>query len=62
MSFEDNCVVSLCGGEANLIHYMGRAMIRACALDGEYYIAKNEKDEVLGFCLWMPPGKEIFST
>lgn len=41
---------------------MARAMILACALDGEYYIATNDEDELVGYCLWMPPGKELFST
>ncbi|KAF8487759.1 hypothetical protein JB92DRAFT_2758829, partial [Gautieria morchelliformis] len=45
-----------------LLYYVARAMILACALDGEYYTAVNEENELVGFCLWMPPGKVIFST
>lgn len=62
MLLEDNCVLSLCGGESSLIFYMGRAMIRACAIDGEFYTAVNEENELLGYCLWMPPKKTIYST
>ncbi|KAF8514997.1 hypothetical protein JB92DRAFT_2811135 [Gautieria morchelliformis] len=63
MLMKDNTApLSLCGGEASLIYYLARGMILACALDGEYYIALNEENDLAGFCLWMPPGKVIFST
>ena len=62
LMFQDIAVLSLRGGEANLIYYMTRAMILACTLDGDYYTAVNEENELVGFCLWMPPGKVIFST
>jgi hypothetical protein len=62
LTSQDTAVLSLCGGEASLMHSLARAMIHACALDGEYYTATNEAEELVGFCLWMPPGKEIFST
>jgi hypothetical protein len=44
------------------MYLLARAMILACALDGEYYTAVSEENELVGFCLWMPPGKVIFST
>jgi hypothetical protein len=54
-------VVSLTGGDKSLLYPLACAMIRACALDGEYYVARAD-GELVGFCLWMPPGKDIFST
>jgi len=57
----DLALVSLTGGDPNLRYPLACAMIRACALEGEFYIAR-EDDELVGFCLWMPPGKQIFST
>lgn len=40
---------------------MARAMLKAGALTGEYYTAMDG-DELVGFTMWMPPGRDLFST
>ncbi|KAH8078064.1 hypothetical protein BXZ70DRAFT_689783 [Cristinia sonorae] len=59
---EDTALLSLCGGDPNLMEPLGQAMVRAGALEGEFYAATNEKDEVLGYVMTMPKGKVLFST
>lgn len=38
------------------------ALLRAGVLAGEYYEASNEEGELIGYTMWMPPGREMFST
>jgi hypothetical protein len=38
------------------------ALFRAGVLAGEYYEASNEEGELIGYTMWMPPGREMFST
>jgi hypothetical protein len=59
--FADTAALSLSGGDAKLMYPLACAMVRACALEGEYYVARDTSG-LVGFCLWMPPGNEIFST
>jgi hypothetical protein len=55
--------LSLSGGEAALIPEMARAILKAGIFAaGEYYTATNDKGEIVGFTMWMPPGQEMFST
>ncbi|KAI0340439.1 hypothetical protein BDW22DRAFT_1486269 [Trametopsis cervina] len=60
---EDVALKSLVGGEPEKIDGMGRAMLRAGILAGEYYEATDEKDgSLLGYLMTMPPGQDLFST
>ena len=60
---QDVAVLSLAGGEPALIPDMIRATLKAGIFAaGEYYTASNEKGEMVGFTMWMPPGQEMFST
>ncbi|KAF8662780.1 hypothetical protein AX14_007010 [Amanita brunnescens Koide BX004] len=60
---DDVAVLSLAGGEPALIPDMIRATLKAGIFAaGEYYTASNEKGEMVGFTMWMPPGQEMFST
>ncbi|KDR85989.1 hypothetical protein GALMADRAFT_132605 [Galerina marginata CBS 339.88] len=54
--------ISLSGGDKSLMKLQALAIIRAGAFAGEYYTATNSDGEVVGYALWMPPGKELFST
>ncbi|KAF8346127.1 hypothetical protein F5887DRAFT_884016, partial [Amanita rubescens] len=59
----DMAALSLSGGEAALIPELARAMLKAGIFAaGEYYTATNDKGEIVGFTMWMPPGQEMFST
>lgn len=42
--------------------YEALAILRAGVHSGEYYEATNDKGELVGYTMWMPPGNEIFST
>ncbi len=42
--------------------YQGLALLRVGSLYGEYYEATDDKGNLLGFTMWMPPGQEMFST
>lgn len=59
---KDLGAVSLAGGEISLMKYEALAILRAGVHSGEYYEATNENGELVGYTIWMPPGKEIFST
>jgi len=60
---QDIAALSLSGGEAALIPEMARAILKAGIFAaGEYYTATNDKGEIVGFAMWMPPGQEMFST
>jgi len=54
--------ISLSGGDKSLMKLQALAIIRAGAFAGEYYTATNSDGELVGYALWMPPGKELFST
>ena len=41
---------------------MIRAMLRAGALEGEYYIATDDAGTFVGYTMWMPPGRDLFGT
>ncbi|THU95813.1 hypothetical protein K435DRAFT_723318 [Dendrothele bispora CBS 962.96] len=52
----------LVGGDLSLVDLMARS-IRAGCLAGEYYNATTVEDgKMIGFCLWMPPGEDLFNT
>ena len=53
---------SLVGGDLTQVGPLGRAMLRAGILSGEYYEATNEKDGLVGFLMVMPAGQDLFST
>ncbi|KAK2460077.1 hypothetical protein APHAL10511_007911 [Amanita phalloides] len=56
-------VLSLSGGDPSLIPDMARSVLKAGIFAaGEFYIAANEREEIVGFTMWMPPGQEMFST
>ncbi|KZT74618.1 hypothetical protein DAEQUDRAFT_201698 [Daedalea quercina L-15889] len=55
-------IISICGGNRDLIGPMGRGIILAATLGGEIYAATAESGEIVGFAVWMPPGQEILST
>ena len=50
------------GGDLTLIGHMARAMICAATLGGEIYAATEHPGEVVGYAVWMPPGKELLNT
>lgn len=58
----DNCIISLTAGNPTLVAPMARSIIRAGALAGEVYLATDQKDGVVGFSVWMSPGKDMFTT
>lgn len=38
-------------------------MIKAIAFAGGHmYAARNEQGDIVGFALWMPPGRGLFNT
>lgn len=52
----------MCGGDKSLIRPMIRAMVRAATLGGEIYNAVDEGCVVVGYAVWMPPGKDLLGT
>ena len=60
--FKDLGALSLAGGEVSLMNDQGLALLRVGSLYGEYYEATDDKGNLLGFTMWMPPGQEMFST
>jgi len=55
--------ISLSGGDPSLIGPMARSIIRACALEGEFYTAIDmESGELVGYAVWMPTGHELFES
>ncbi|KIP04043.1 hypothetical protein PHLGIDRAFT_15472 [Phlebiopsis gigantea 11061_1 CR5-6] len=59
----DASMRSLTGGQPELLlRALGRAMLRAGLLSGEYYEAATAEGELVGFLMAMPPGQDIFST
>ncbi|KAH8101682.1 hypothetical protein BXZ70DRAFT_1006941 [Cristinia sonorae] len=59
---KDPALISLCGGDPDLMEPLGLAMVRAGALEGEFYAAVDGSDDILGFVMTMPKGKVLFST
>ncbi|KZT63062.1 hypothetical protein DAEQUDRAFT_681050 [Daedalea quercina L-15889] len=57
----DLAVISICGGNRDLIGPMGCGMILATTLGGEIYAATVESGEIVGFAVWMPPGQDLLS-
>jgi hypothetical protein len=55
-------VRALVGNDVELLPYLARAMIGASTVDGELYIATDDAGDLVGFSVWMPSGKELFST
>ncbi|TFY83151.1 hypothetical protein EWM64_g862 [Hericium alpestre] len=49
-------------GDMSLAEPLFRAMVRATALEGEFYVAVNDSEKILGLGLWFGPGKDLFST
>ncbi|PPQ89987.1 hypothetical protein CVT25_009627 [Psilocybe cyanescens] len=59
---QDQGAISLSGGDKSLMKLQALAMLRAGILAGEYYTATNQEGKLIGYTLWMPPGRDIFST
>jgi len=59
---DDIAVVALCGGNRKLLMPLALAMIRAGVLEGEFYAAIGEGDDILGYVMTMPKGRVLFST
>ena len=38
------------------------AILRVGVLDREYYEATDDEGELIGYTMWMPPGREMLST
>ncbi|KAH9932600.1 uncharacterized protein B0H18DRAFT_1115831 [Fomitopsis serialis] len=64
--FQTNtATISLVGGDVSLLGAMVRSMIKAALVaGGEYYPAldENDSDELTGYALWLPPGRDLFDT
>ncbi|KZT63703.1 hypothetical protein DAEQUDRAFT_733533 [Daedalea quercina L-15889] len=59
----DNATVSLVGGDKSLVGLMIRSMIKAALhAAGEFYPALDANDKLVGYALWMPPGRDLFDT
>lgn len=59
----DNAGISLVGGEKALLGPMVNSMIKAALhAAGEFYPALDENGELVGYALWMPPGRDLFDT
>lgn len=55
--------MSLVGGDKTLLGPMVRSMIKAALhAAGEFYPALDENGELIGYALWMPPGRDLFDT
>ncbi|EPS93640.1 hypothetical protein FOMPIDRAFT_1026458 [Fomitopsis schrenkii] len=60
---DDNAGISLVGGEKALLGPMVNSMIKAALhAAGEFYPALDENGELVGYALWMPPGRDLFDT
>lgn len=53
---------SLCGGDLSLADLMAHGELRAGALAGEIFAAFNEKEEMVGYALTMPPGRQLYDS
>ena len=56
---EDLGAVSLAGGDVSLVDSEALALLRAGVLEGEYYETTNEDHELIGYTMWMPPGRDV---
>ncbi|KAF9458937.1 hypothetical protein BDZ94DRAFT_1269501 [Collybia nuda] len=60
---DDLAGASLTGGDSSLIQPLARSLIRACALEGEFYVATGtESGELVGYAAWMPTGHELLES
>lgn len=44
------------------MEFQALALLRSGVLDGEYYEATDDEGELIGYTMWMPPGREPFPT
>jgi len=59
----DAAAKAIAGGEVDLIPAFAESMIKAIAFAGGHmYVARNEKGDIVGFALWIPPGHDLFNT
>lgn len=59
----DPLAVALTGGDISLLPVLARAMIKPIALQiGDMYTATDENGKVVGFQMWVPPGRLLFNT
>ena len=62
-SVPDAAAKAITGGEVDLIPAFAESMIKAIAFAGGHmYAARNEKGDIVGFALWLPPGHNLFNT
>jgi len=58
---EDPMTISLIGGDPSLTTVMARAMIKPQALvSGEMYAAMDKSGTLVGFTLWLRPGRDMY--
>ncbi|KAI0938554.1 hypothetical protein AcV5_000206 [Taiwanofungus camphoratus] len=59
----DPAAISFTAGDISRISDMARAMIKPIALvAGEMYTATDEDGALVGFTLWLPPGRNVWET
>ncbi|EED84505.1 predicted protein [Postia placenta Mad-698-R] len=59
----DPLAVALTGGDISLLPVLARAMIKPIAFQiGDMYTATDENGKVVGFQMWVPPGRLLFNT
>ncbi|PCH43237.1 acetylornithine deacetylase [Wolfiporia cocos MD-104 SS10] len=59
----DPLTIALTGGNTNLLQDLAESMIRPIAFQiGDMYTATDENGDMVGFTMWIPPGKQLLST
>ncbi|EMD34590.1 hypothetical protein CERSUDRAFT_116760 [Gelatoporia subvermispora B] len=58
----DIATICLAGGDVALVAPMIRSLLRAGREFGEFYVATDEKENIIGFALYAPPGQAAYST
>ncbi|KAI0041332.1 hypothetical protein FA95DRAFT_709287 [Auriscalpium vulgare] len=59
----DPAAIAFTAGNISLIEVMARAMIKPIAfVAGDMYTATDDKGELVGFTLFLPPGQNLFIT
>ncbi|OCH85526.1 hypothetical protein OBBRIDRAFT_739765 [Obba rivulosa] len=61
--FTDPANYSFTAGNLDLLELMARAMLKPKALvSGEMYTATDENGDLVGFTIWLPPGRKGLTT
>ncbi|THU89926.1 hypothetical protein K435DRAFT_781417 [Dendrothele bispora CBS 962.96] len=53
---------ALLGGNWELHGDYWRSLIRAAALEGEIYVVRNPKGQIVSIAVWFPPGNDLFNS